>query len=181
VHEALARLAPVLAEIPYGVGAHLARLTGAMAGSATDAGIVLPVLARRATDAMERAARFAVAYRSVVGDLPEAGDPGQIQSVIARFTNHAAELGMSEREAYGLAEAWFTADEWVQPVLYLAERKEVRTALPERERLTVAAEAVGVDRREQPVSPFTSSATAAPRKHRRHRHWPGRPPESGPH
>jgi hypothetical protein len=123
------------------VGADLAMLAGAMAGSAADAGVVLPVLARRAAEVMERAARFAAGYRTI-GDLPEAGDSGQIQPVIARFTSAAATPGMSEGEARELAEAWFTADEWVQPMLYLGQRKEVRAALPERQRLMAAAEPV---------------------------------------
>jgi len=142
VQDALGRLSPVLAEIPYGVGADLARLAGAMADFATDVGVVLPVLAQRAVDAMEQAARFAAVYGSALGDLPEAGDPSQFQPTIARLTGAAARLGMSEREAYQLAEAWFAGGDWVQPVLYLAQRQEVRAALSGRERLIAAAEAV---------------------------------------
>jgi hypothetical protein len=132
----------VLEEIPYGVGAELARLAGAMADFATDAGVVLPVLARRAADAMEEAAQFAAAYGTVFGDLPQAGDLNLFQPAVARLAGAAAQRGMPERDAYRLAEAWFAGGEWVQSVLYLAQRKEVRAALPARERLTAAAEAV---------------------------------------
>jgi hypothetical protein len=41
-----------------------------------------------------------------------------------------------------LAEAWFTGNRWVQPVLYLSQRKDVRVVLPERARLLAATEAV---------------------------------------
>ena len=83
---------------------------------------------RRAADAMEQAARFAVAYRDALGDLPDAGDPGLIEPTITRFVGAASQLRMPERQAYGLVEAWFAGGEWVQPVLYLAQRKEIRAA-----------------------------------------------------
>lgn len=130
----------MLAEIPSGVGANLARLTGATAGLATDVAVVLPVLARRAAAAMEQAAVFATAYGRALGDLPDAGDADQVQPAITRLADAAPQLGISEQEAYGLAEAWFTANDWVQPVLYLAQRKDVRVALPERQRRTAAAD-----------------------------------------
>jgi hypothetical protein len=39
-------------------------------------------------------------------------------------------------------QAWFCADDWVQPVLYLCQRADVRAMLPQRDRLTAAIEPV---------------------------------------
>src|SRR5258708_10359173 len=58
VDEALAQLLPVLATIPFGKGADLAKLAGAMTDFGTGATVVLPVLVERAAEAMEQAARF---------------------------------------------------------------------------------------------------------------------------
>ena len=142
VQDALGKLTPVLAEISFGMGADLVKVAGGMTDFATDPVVLLPTLVRRAAGAMEQAARFAAAYSDAFGDLPDPGDQSLIEPTIERFVAAAPQLGMSEREAYGLVEAWFAGGEWVQPVLYLAQRKEMRTALPERERLTVAIEAV---------------------------------------
>ncbi|MEN3615192.1 hypothetical protein AAH979_37390 [Plantactinospora sp. ZYX-F-223] len=141
VQEVLGRLAPLLAEIPIGMGGDLAKVAGGMTDFGGDPMVVLPTLVRRATDAMERAARFATAYGEACGDLPDAEDPSLIEATIERFVGAAPQAGLSEREAYGLVEAWFAGGDWVQPVLYLAQRKEVRTALPERARLTPAIDA----------------------------------------
>ena len=90
---------------------------------------------------MEQAARFADLYRDAIGDLPNAEDQGQFQSALTRLAA-ATRLGLPEREAHVLAESWFAGDGWVQSVLYLAQRQEIRAALPERERLTAAIAAV---------------------------------------
>jgi hypothetical protein len=142
VQDALVTLEPVLASISFGVGADLVRVAGGMTTFGTDPVMLLPTLVRRAADAMEQAARFAAAYDDAFGELPDAGDPGMIGPTIERFVGAAPRPGLPEHEAYGLVEAWFAGGEWVQPVLYLAQRKEVRAALPERERLTAAIAAV---------------------------------------
>lgn len=142
VQEALARLVPVLARIPFGSGADLAPLVGGMAGYGTDPTVVVPVLVARAIDAMEQAARFEQWYRADVGDVPDPGDTAKIESTLDRFVGGATEHGMTERDASMLVQAWFCGGQWVQPVLYLAQRKDVRAILPERPRLIAATEAV---------------------------------------
>jgi hypothetical protein len=142
VQEGLLRLAPLLAEIPFGIGGDLAQLAGGMAEYGTDPTQLLPTLVGRAVDAMEQAARFAGVYREAFGDPPDPQDHARIESAFERVVGGAAGLGLTEEEAVTQVQAWFCADQWVQPVLFLAQRKDVRAALPQRRRLTDAVEAV---------------------------------------
>jgi hypothetical protein len=142
VDAALARLTSVLAEIPLGMGGDLAQVAGSMADYGTDAAVVVvPTLVSRATNAMEQAARFAELYGAVFGDLPDPDDAGQIGPTIERFVETAPNRGMAQPDAYNLVQAWFSGGKWVQPVLYLSQRKDVRAVLPERPRLTAAIDA----------------------------------------
>jgi hypothetical protein len=142
VDAALVRLAPVLADIPFGMGGDLAQIAGSMADYGTDPGIVLPTLVARATDALEQAARFSTLYGAAFGDPPDSGDQEQIGPTVERFVETAPERGLDRQDAYLLVQAWFCANQWVQPVLYLSQRKDVRVALPERSRLTAAVGAM---------------------------------------
>jgi hypothetical protein len=103
-----------------------------------DPTVVVPVLVNRAIDAMENAARFAELHGAASEDLPSPDDPEQIEATIRQFADRAGQLGLTEREADMLVQAWFCGGQWVQPVLYLCQRKDVRAMLPERARLTAA-------------------------------------------
>jgi hypothetical protein len=140
VDAALAKLVPVLAEVPFGMGGDVAQIAGGMVDFGTDPTIVLPTLVGRAAEAMEQAARFAELYGAAFGDLPDASDQELIPSTVERFVETAPERGIEQRDAYLLAQAWFAGGQWVQPVLYLSQRKDVRVALPERPRLTAAVD-----------------------------------------
>jgi hypothetical protein len=142
IQDSLVRLVPVLAQIPLGVGADLAKIAGGMADLGTDPLVVLPTLVERVVDAMQRAARFAQMYSAAFEELPDPDDPNLIERTIQRFVSAASRLDVPESAAYGLVEAWFTGGDWVQPVLFLSQRKQVRAALPQRERLTAAIDAV---------------------------------------
>lgn len=142
VQVALVRLVPALRQIPLGVGGDLAQLAGSMAGRGTDPAVVVPVLVSRAADAMEQAARFEQVHRVAFGDVPDAEDTALMEPTHERFVGRAAEHGLDEVEASLLVQAWFCAGQWVQPVLYLSQRTDVRAMLPERSRLTVAIDAV---------------------------------------
>ena len=86
--------------------------------------------------------------------LPNPDDPALIQPVMTRLQDILAGQvtgtplpGMPDppapdATARALTEAWFTGNGWVQPVLYLSQRKDVRASLPERARLLEATEAV---------------------------------------
>ena len=132
VDAALARLTPVLAEIPFGMGGDLAQIAGSMADYGTDPAVVVPTLVGRAADAMEQAARFAALYGAAFGDLPDADDPEQIGPTIDRFVDTAPDRSMAQQDAHILVQAWYSGGQWVQPVLYLSQRKDVRAMLPER-------------------------------------------------
>ena len=138
----LTRLTPVLAKLSFGTGAELVKVAGVLADRAPDPSVLLPMLVFRVTEAAEGAARFASAWGASLGDPPDAKDPSQIMTAISRFVPAAAQAGIAEREARGLVEAWFAGTEWVQTLLYLMQRKDVRVALPSRERLTAAIGAV---------------------------------------
>src|SRR5262249_47404717 len=54
-------------------------------------------------------------------------------------------LGLERHEVAEVVEAWFSAEDWVQPVLYLAQLKDVRLAMPRRAELASAVAAAGDD------------------------------------
>jgi hypothetical protein len=152
VQDAMARLAGILATIRFGRGADLARLAGAMTDHGPVPGKLLQVLVRRAAEVMELAARFAVIYRAAGESLPDPEDPGAAQQVLSRLSGILGSPAAPplppdlpaapDAAALALAEAWFTGNGWVQPVLYLSQRKDIRAALPDRARLLAATEAV---------------------------------------
>ncbi|MEV4512378.1 hypothetical protein AB0K00_25850 [Dactylosporangium sp. NPDC049525] len=137
VQAALVRLRPALS-LPFGIAGNLAQLVGSMAGYGTDPAVVVPTLVDRAAAAMESAARFAKLHQAAFGDPPRPQAHDEIGSTMQRFAGGAAGLGLDGNEAELLVQAWFCADDWVQPVLYLCQRADVRTTLPQRARLTTA-------------------------------------------
>jgi hypothetical protein len=150
VNAGVAKLLPVVETIEYGPGADLAKLAGALTDFGSDVTAVLPVLVRRAARAMELAARLASVYASGYGagttsgdradKLPDPESPDQYEPTVRWLTAGPGQL--PEAEAHEMTQAWFAGGDWVQPVMYLCQRKDVRAALPDRERLTVAAAAV---------------------------------------
>jgi hypothetical protein len=139
---ALARLAPVLAEAPLGAAADLARTVGAMVWMVPGRSPVLDVLVDRACQALELAAQFRDLHRELLGDPPAPGDFGRIQATLQAFL--PAARGRVD-DPLALAQAWFTCTGWVQPVLYLAQRADLRAALPQLGRLLGALEATRDD------------------------------------
>jgi hypothetical protein len=155
VQDAMARLAGILATIQFSRGFDLVQLAGAMTNHGPMPRELLPVLVRRATEVMEQAAQFVAKYGADDESLPDPKDPSLIEPVVARLRDILGRPpaepplpGMPdlpadpEGTARALAEAWFTGDGWVQPVLYLSQRKDVRASLPQRARLLAATEAV---------------------------------------
>jgi hypothetical protein len=141
VQAALIRLQPALG-LPFGIAGDVALLLGSMAGFGTDPTVVVPALVDRAAAAMESAARFAELHRAAFGEPPHRDDHDQIGATIERFTGPGAGHGLDERDAELLVQAWHCADDWVQPVLFLCQRADVRAMLPQRNRLSAAIRAV---------------------------------------
>jgi hypothetical protein len=133
VQDAMARLAGILATIEVGRGPDLAGLVGAMSDFGPMPKELLPVLVRRATEVLELAAQFAAAYGGDE-DLPSPDNPRLHKKAVARLGKNDAARAMTT--------AWFTCNGWVQPVLYLSQRKDVRASIPERGRLLAATQAV---------------------------------------
>jgi hypothetical protein len=154
VQDAMARLARILATIRFDRGVDLVRLVGAMTDYGPLPRELLPVLVRRATEVMELAARFATIYGVDAESLPDPADPGLVQPVMTRLHDildkpvaapplpGMPDLPATTDAAPALAEAWFTSNGWVRPLLYLLQRKDVRASLPERARLLAVTEAV---------------------------------------
>jgi hypothetical protein len=141
IQPAVLRLAPVVDQMACGVGADLVKILGNMADMGTDPLPVLPMLVERACAAMEDAARFKELY----GDPPSIEDESAIPEAVRRIRDVAARHGMAPDDAELLAQAWFAGDHWVQPVLYLCQRADVRKALPQRDRLLTAVHNVRED------------------------------------
>ncbi|MBO0834669.1 MAG: hypothetical protein J2P28_03990, partial [Actinobacteria bacterium] len=139
IEPALVRLAPVLNEVPLGLASDLGQVAGSMAGMLADTAPVLGVLVERACRAMEQAAQFLALYRASLGDPPSPDDAAALQDTIERFV---AAVQQQVAEPYALVEAWFAGPNCVQPVLYLSQRADVRSALPQRERLLAAVESI---------------------------------------
>ncbi len=134
-HAALTRLAPMLVSIPFGIGNPVAGLAGGIVGLEGDFRPVLPVLVDRAIAVLTAALRFHAFYRENFGEEPP--DPEDEEAVLPAL-GRLAHPNSGSDEGYALGQAWFTANEWVQPVLFLCQRKDVRAALPRRAELTAA-------------------------------------------
>ncbi|GGM45353.1 hypothetical protein ACFFX1_43235 [Dactylosporangium sucinum] len=136
VSAALERLEPMLARIPLGMGPDLAQVAGAMTDFGGDPASVLATLVERAAGAMEQAARFAELHRAAGLALPDPGDFDAVGETRDRFTAAVQVRGLAgEEEAEDLLQAWYCGDSWVQPVLFMNQRRDVRRALPQRARL----------------------------------------------
>lgn len=139
--EVLGKLLPILADVPLAVGVIMIRVAGTLA-ERTDPTVVLPVLAERVTDAMQHAALFGTAWKEAgLGDLPDASDQNQWTAALGRF-GQAASVPENLPE---LTDAFFAGSDWAQVLLFLMQRKDVRLALPSRDRVTEAIAAVRED------------------------------------
>ena len=139
---AMERLAAVLADAALGAAADLARAVGSIAWLADDPSAVLGVLVERACGALELAATFRDLHRELLGDPPAHDDFAAVQRTLRRFI--PAARGRAE-DPLALAQAWFTGSGWAQPVLLLAQRADVRAALPDLARLLGAVESTRDD------------------------------------
>jgi hypothetical protein len=97
---------------------------------------VVPVLVDRACEVMEHALAFVASYRELFAVEPSRDD----ESVVERYLAAAEVRGVERPDRY--AAAWEVGENWVQPVLFLCQRTDVRRGLPQRERLRALVEQV---------------------------------------
>ncbi|WP_242885158.1 hypothetical protein [Actinomadura litoris] len=139
--QALAVLAPVLADVALGEGPDLAILAGGLMDLGADPGAALEALTARVAECLELAARFPALWDSAGGaELPSPEDNAQVPVVLDRLNADPDGLALSPVKAGHATEAWFTAATWAQGLLVPLQHREVRDSLPNRERLTAAAE-----------------------------------------
>jgi hypothetical protein len=152
VQEAAARLTPVVATIPFWKGSDLVQVAGQVTSFCTDSSVILPALIQRAISVTELSAWFAAMLDGK--NVPDPDDPSQYQQSVGLLRDLLSQPGgdtlpailelpaRPDARAATLAEAWFSCRYWMQPVLHLAQRRDIRAALPDRDRLTAACDAV---------------------------------------
>jgi len=140
--DAARRLAAVLPALPYGIGSNIAPIVGALCDYGADPADVLPTLVDRACAVLADAARFKTLAARVGIEVPGSSDGERfgptVEAVLAGIGDGLPGLGVDRREAVNAVEAWFSGGDWVQPVLFLSQRKEVRRAMPQRAELSAA-------------------------------------------
>ena len=105
---------------------------------------MLPALVDGALRVLGNVTRFKTLCADSGLDLPNSGDQDAFPTTM-RALIEAANGALEPREIAELAESWFAGDGWVQPVLFLMQRKDVRAALPRRTELSAAIELAADD------------------------------------
>lgn len=136
-------LTPALAELRLATGGQLAVLAGGLVELGADPTLVLDTLASRVADGLERAALFPALWDKAGDgvDRPVAGDATQLDAVVRRLDAAAGRYDVPPADARNVAEAWFAVGDWAPGLLVPLQRKDVRQALPHRQRLIDAAAA----------------------------------------
>jgi len=131
---AVALLAPVLGEAPPRLGGVLAQYVGSLIGMDGDGSPAIDALVEQACRALEGAVLFESVHVELLGPVPDRDRCGEAE--YDRFIT-AATARVDDPPA--VARSWMYAESWVQPVLVLMQRADVRRALPQRDRLTAGA------------------------------------------
>ncbi|KRC35451.1 hypothetical protein ASE27_09475 [Oerskovia sp. Root918] len=131
---AVVLLAPVLTEARGSLGGTLAQYIGSLVGMDGDATPVLDTLVERACTALDSTHLFVSLHEELVGPVPDRDDCGdrEYEAFVSAAAHHISDPGR-------VAGGWMNATSWVQPVLVLLQRADVRRSLPQKERLTAAA------------------------------------------
>jgi len=139
-----AALAAELHRLPTGVGSYITSMVGAMCDFGADAAEVLPALVDGALHVLGGVERFKALCAESGVELPASDDEQAFPAVMEALLAAAGDR-REPQEIAQLAESWFTGDGWIQPVLYLAQRKDVRAMMPRRAELAAAVEAAAED------------------------------------
>jgi hypothetical protein len=131
----LVRLTPALEQVALGNGSQLASLTAALIEVGADPLPVLGVLVDRVAGGLELAARF-----TLKAEPPATA--AEYKDLRDQLVQAAPAPGITVEEAGEIVQAWFTVNDWIPSLLLPLQQKRARLALPGRDRLTAATEAV---------------------------------------
>lgn len=137
-------LAAEIHRLPIGIGSHVTRLLGGMCDYGADAAAVLPALVDGALRVLGDVEGFKALCAESGVELPDGGNEAAFPATMDSLITAAGDR-LEPRQIARLAECWFAGDGWVQPVLFLAQRKDVRAILPRRAELLAAVEASAED------------------------------------
>ncbi|GIG84079.1 hypothetical protein [Planotetraspora kaengkrachanensis] len=118
-------LGEALGRVRLASGRDLAMLAGQLIEVGASPGDALGALSVRIAEGLELATRFPALWGEA--ELPDPNEEDQAGQVMERLVDDQP-----------VVEAWFTVGEWVQGLLLPMQRKDVRLALPFRERLGAA-------------------------------------------
>ncbi|MCU1646740.1 MAG: hypothetical protein JWN03_7015, partial [Nocardia sp.] len=138
-------LMPLLRQVPWGVGSGMVRAVGALCDRGVNPSVVLPTLVDRAIAVLADVEGFKTLAAAVGFQLPEVRDIETFNATAAAILAAVASSGIDQQGAMSAVEAWFAADDWVQPVLYLSQRKDSRLAMPRRQELLGAVDTAEAD------------------------------------
>lgn len=139
-----AALAAAIHRLPIGVGSYVTQMVGGMCDYGADPATVLPALVDGALRVLGNVEQFKNLCARTGVTLPESGNEAAFPATMAALIA-AAGAELETREIAQLAESWFAGDGWIQPVLFLAQRKRVRAGLPRRAELAAATAAATDD------------------------------------
>ncbi|WP_156755595.1 hypothetical protein [Actinokineospora pegani] len=137
-------LAAELHRLPIGIGSYIARLLGDMCDRGADLAAVVPALVDGVLRVLGTAEQFKVLCADSGVELPDRDDEAAFVSTVESLIT-AVGGRLEPWECAQLVESWFAGGDWVQPVLFLAQREDVRGILPRRAELLAAVEAVAED------------------------------------
>ncbi len=137
LNAALERICELFEMLPLGIAGRLAVLAGAMVEDGADPAPLVGYVVTGTGVAAETAAEFVTAWRNVVGEQAALPEPVEQQAALdaamaALVRRHGwsrlrrGSKGVSEKEAYLLAEGWFSLTAWALPFTTLLQLKEVR-------------------------------------------------------
>ena len=137
----LLRLTPALERVALGNGTTLAQLTAGLIEIGADPLPVLPVLVERVATGLELAAQFG-ALAEKLGEIAAPTSADEYRALRERVVAAAPDAGLTAEDAGEITQAWFSVNDWIPALLVPLQQKEVRQALPDRDRLTRAAAAM---------------------------------------
>jgi hypothetical protein len=138
----LLRLAPALERVALGNGTTLAQLAAGLIEIGADPLPVLDVLVDRVATGLELAAQFAALAEKLGDEIAAPTSADEYRALRERVVAAAPDAGLTAEDAGEITQAWFTVNDWIPALLVPLQQKEVRQALPDRDRLTRATAAM---------------------------------------